>query len=208
MKLPILAAAAALLMSTAAQADNYNVLHTGTHWQTWELARNRLSQPMCGMSAHHRWGKNLTGSVMIKYTAETGLFVHILKSNWSFPADVRVPVTVTFDDRADNWTSNATTKTGVKDGSGMLELNFKPDAAAAFLEDFRTSDKMVISFDRGNEAPWTSHLIGSRQAVEVFSRCAMEIDPPTSTQPREAPTQPDAAPKRFGPPTPKEFRGA
>ena len=34
---------------------------------------------------------------MFKFTVETGLFMHIAKSNWSIPAEAKIPLGVAFD---------------------------------------------------------------------------------------------------------------
>ena len=80
MKLSILAATAALLMSTAAQAENLTTLHKGTHWQVLQHARNSNSNPMCTMQALMGWKNKAQGAVMVKYAPNAGVFFHVVKS--------------------------------------------------------------------------------------------------------------------------------
>jgi hypothetical protein len=167
---------------------------------------------MCVMSATFSFGKarNTFGMLMIKYTAENGLFMNLAKTNWKLRTNQKVPITFTFDDRTDAvWNSNANVAK-----PDILESSFPADVAAAFIDDFRYSDKMVVSFKYGKEQTWTANMNGSRKAAKAFLGCVAEIDETlTATQPDTAPSQPDA--ERNPWPLPREltlstdkFRGA
>jgi hypothetical protein len=191
MKPSILAATVALLMSTAAQAENTTILFSGNHWSTKQIARTYDDgASMCVMETRLNWGKE-QGRFWVKYTAAGGLFLQIIKSNWKMPKGKVVPITITSDHNKVDLESQ-TTKLGPNEELSGLEISLTgAESWMNFLADVRYSDNMTISFKLGNEKPWPMKMIGTRKATDAFASCMTDIDPIEPT----APTQPFSSSK-------------
>ena len=190
MKRTILATMAALLMSTAAQAENDITLYSSkdSQWSVSQMARNSNGDAMCTMQTLFA-----KGAIWLKMSAHGSLQFHVGKGTWSFvKGNKRVPLTVSFDDRED-WPAKAEIL-----GKDLLYLTLTPEQMPRFLDQVRTSDKMVVHFPKGNEPDWIAGMKGSRKAVEVFWKCASDIGAldALNAQPGEEDDEKPAADKR------------
>ena len=123
---------AALLLTTAAQAENAVTLHEpkNSYWSVDHYARNVQGDSMCSMRSTMGLNGKPLGNVYIK-AVSTGQFqVHLVRNTWRFKKDKIVPLTITFDDvDAEKWTANASTF-----ANNMLAVHFNPEQFSRFLE--------------------------------------------------------------------------
>ncbi|WP_155255196.1 hypothetical protein [Bradyrhizobium elkanii] len=189
MKHLVMAAAAALLTTTAAQAENVTRLYTGNYWQTSHYARNSEGRPMCVISGQWTFPSGAIGTASMKWSNETGLFMHISKSNWAFPADISVPMSISFDRGVREGSGTTITSTS---GSSLIQISIASEQAVGFVQDFADADQLVISFKEGNEPPWTAQMIGSRHATKWFKFCIAKIANSGGTATSPVPRQPQA----------------
>ena len=94
MKRLLMTAAALALLSTTAHATQTNLVKSGV-WST-DLHENN-GRRMCVMTNVMVPPDKAVKLTMFKLTVETCLFMHIAKSNWSIPADAKIPLGVAFD---------------------------------------------------------------------------------------------------------------
>jgi hypothetical protein len=199
MKKHLMTAAALALLATTAQAGSFGPAHPTTsevrlfssgYWHTSYMARNDAGEPMCKMDSEWQFLGGVTGAAMIKWTAESGLFMHITKSNWSLPAGQEVQLSVTFDRGARDATGT-TVKSNA--GSTLVGISVPKDDEMGFLDDIGEADQLKIQFTTGNEPAWTGKMVGSRAAKNWFVACMAKIDSVAeATQPvvPSSPTQP------------------
>ena len=109
--------------------------------------QNTGGEPMCSMAALWTWLNKTIGLVMLKWSGDLGLFMHIVKSNWRIPEGEKIPMSIAFDN-------------GVREGSGFviednpkkgatIQINVKEDAEG-FMADFANADTMTLSFTEGS----------------------------------------------------------
>lgn len=181
MKRILTAAALALLASTAAQADNTTRLYAGGAWATDHIAQNGDGKPMCLVSASWTFPGNIKGQLMMKFSNELGVFLHISKSNWQFESGRSVPMSIMFDTGVRN--GSGTTMKLPQAGGDMVQSDVPAERAAGFLEDFANAKIITIIFRDGNETPWRADMTGSRDAVKAFASCMGRITTVATTSP-------------------------
>jgi hypothetical protein len=189
----LITAAAFALLATTAHAENATQLYAGGYWNTAHYARNSDGKPMCVISGQWDFKSGATGSAIMKWSNENGLFLHIAKSTWSFPAGVEVPMSISFDKGTREGTGTTTTNSR---GGSMIEITIPNEHAVGFLDDFADADQLTITFKQGNEPPWMGKMDGSRMAAKWFRWCIGKIannsGVATSPVPQATPTSPIA----------------
>ena len=205
MKRILTAAAIALLASTAAQADNMTKIYGGGNWATYHMAKNAGGKPMCMITGAWTFRDGAKSDVMLKYSNEHGLFMHLSKTTWSFEPGLDVTLAISFDGGYREGTGN-TTKSQTT-GQPMLETSIPSNVVEGFLEDFANARMMTITFKSGNEPPWSGRMDGSRDAVKAFTDCMTSIIIVGAAARATSPVGPKAtspvAPKAISPVAPK-----
>jgi hypothetical protein len=170
MKRTLFAAAALLLMaSTANAASELRTLQTSGYWSTF-YTKTSAGPPLCGMKTIFN-DRNAHGSLMIKYIKGTkNLRVHVFKEGWRIPDEVEIPLYITFDNseryKATGWGVATATM-------NYVEFLIAEDFTKSFLDLFAAASTMTLGFIEGSEAPWTSNMKGSTEAVTSFARCVV-----------------------------------
>jgi hypothetical protein len=165
MKRSLLAAAAALLISTgtATAAE----VRSG-YWSVYDTRGDAKNPPLCGMYTRY---SDAVASIMVKYIlGNDHLSIHVFKHGWRFPQKpVTFPITLGFDQT----TYGSTTAFGSNDSDAgpMVEFTIKNEATDDFLRAFASASWMWIRFDEGSEKPWPAKMYGSRNAAALFMRC-------------------------------------
>ncbi|MGV7212517.1 hypothetical protein [Bradyrhizobium sp. UFLA05-112] len=180
MKTSLLAAAAALLMATAAPVSAEDLMISGY----WRAYRNVVGdKPTCGVSTSTADG----GTFMIKYFyGDTYLTGHVMKRSWRFPSDgtyINIPLTVGVDrnpilrGNAIGYTQFVSPEDGVRQPLPTLEFSITPQKTSIdqFLDDFSLAAKFWLRFDEGSEKPWVLDMTGSAKVTLVFKACALEL---------------------------------
>jgi hypothetical protein len=196
-KLGILLCTTAMAVTALSSADartltqqNRTLANKG-YWRTYLTVSDKGS--VCGMET---LGSN--SGLYIKAQPDThGLWVHLFKTGWKFPADgtaVDVPLTLMLDGQRDKSLETTASGTmrendkGVRD-LALVEFNISGETAAQFLDDFGHADRLTVTFKEGNETPWTAKLDGSETAATALRKCAASF-PTFTADPSVEPTQP------------------
>jgi hypothetical protein len=183
----LIAAALALLTTTAAQAGRTNLVNSGL-WAT--DIYNTNGKQMCVMTVTKVWQNGAVGLLQFKF--DNGhYFTHLTKSNWRIASGTEIPMTLAFDTG-----TRPGTGTVIEDqtGGSTIETGISDDAAEGVLADFANAKTLSISFDSGNEAPWVVTMTGSRKALAVFNQCVNYVKVNGPTQPgAQSKTQPGPA---------------
>ena len=169
MRRSILAATAALLMATAANAGGQisTTLYQEpkSYWRT-DYGKGHEGAPMCIMTANFRLNSGI-GNFYVK-SAGNGVFVHIYKDNWRMDnAELSVQVRLR-DDDTDHTTEFTSDAVGV---GKFVEFHLEADNLQPFLKAFGDAELMQIYFPDGDEHGWQIKMDGSRKATEAFLRC-------------------------------------
>ena len=204
MKRLMMTAVALALLTTGAQAGNVTQLYAGGFWKTSHHASNSKGQQMCTIAGNWKFN-GANGEAWLKWTNEFGLFMHIGKSNWSFPASEHVPMSIAME--AGVRDGLGLTFIAPKTGQSLIELKVVKDAADKFIEDFASTDRLVITFKEGNEPPWVGKMVGSRAAADAFKSCIARIKVNvTATSPlRQGTTPPEQGMLPVAPEAPKSM---
>lgn len=135
-------------------------------------------------------------NVTIKYFQSDAsvLIIHVVKNGWKIPAYLETPVSIEFDKKGP-WNF---TGVGHYEMENTLELTIGSDNIPLFLEEFSSSNEMVIYFS-GNEPPWRMSLTGSNRVTEAFLDCSSKLlkrgsTQPFGTQPEETEQTPNTQP--------------
>jgi hypothetical protein len=184
----LLTTAAFALLTTTAQAANYTTMFASNYWRVTHMERNNDGNPMCMMQSQISFGNSVTGWVMIKWTkGQLNPFIHLSKTNWHFPSDVQVPISVNLDRR--EFTSVSRNQTTSK-YSHLIAYVMKEEGDG-WLEAFASSDAMTITFRRGNEKQWSVKMAGSRDASKSFRSCLKLLESGKSPAPDVTSPVPD-----------------
>ncbi|MCK1516277.1 hypothetical protein IVB22_27965 [Bradyrhizobium sp. 190] len=177
--------AASVLASTApASATNdLRYLHRSGYWKTF-VTTTHNGTPLCGMQSDFGQNGIIEGTLMVKFIkGDQHVLVHVFKTSWRIPKDITIPVYMTFD----NSQPFTATATGMVTQSGLsyVEFGIASDFLLNFFRLFAGANRMTLGFSEGSEQPWTTGMIGSREAVGSFTNCITTVSPPatSSTQP-------------------------
>lgn len=203
MRRTIIAAAAALLMATAAQAAQPKIftLHQGKYWQTFASADTAENTgPQCTMYYGGDYAR-----FYIKWTERNGLRIHMWKSNWRLAENSTVPFAVDFIDHArpderqqtltiDGWAEPS------RAGGTSVFAGVTAENSGKVLAEFSEADQMIVRFPEGDEPAWTLQTEGTRKAAAAFRECISITQRSSGTQP--------VKPKATQPVTPKATQPA
>lgn len=190
--------ALALLSSTAAMADT-TTLHTGKYWATYYVASNSEGKPMCLVQGTWTFRDGAKSGLMMKFTNDSGLFLHLTKSNWSFEPGLEVPLSIWFDRGARDGSGVTMKEPG---GTPMVGISVPTDQIG-FVKDFAEAKQLTIQFKSGNEPNWIGHMEGSRDAVGHFVSCIVGIGKMAATSPVAPKGTSPVAPRATSPVAPK-----
>ena len=198
-----LLATTALLTSLPAFAAGTPTVQIATSGG-WTAFTGTISegQPACGVS---NWTKATDSRMfLIKwFYGEDHLTLQFSKREWRIPPNASTDVRITFDNAVPFFGTALAHPSG-----SMLEVPLPIVSIDAFLEEFRESNRMTISFISGNEVPWWADMSGSRPVGVAFERCVkfyldyIKEHQPTQPYTSQAPTtQPYALPPAHAVPT-------
>jgi len=171
-----LVAISAMTTGAHAASEAPTVLYNGKYWQTRYYASNSGGHQMCLTVGAWNFAGGATGMAMIKWTKDTGAFIHIGKSSWKFADNIDVPMSISLD-------SKSVAGEGVTSNGNLIGITLAPDFAPKFLADFAEANSMVITFKSGNERPWKAEMSGSREAMVAFGKCVAYIGGAAPTSP-------------------------
>jgi hypothetical protein len=176
----IVAATAASLLTTAAQAET-KVTASAGNWRAWTGKSNESKTPMCGLGIFMS-----DRSFMIKWLndGDNKIFLHVIKLSWKIPAETEVPIELKYDE--DDFTYGGT---AWANGDNGFAINFQDDFVGKFMREFRAAAHLYLSFPSGNEKPWALDMTGSRAIADVFAGCIQKLAGTAPTNRRQA-TQP------------------
>jgi hypothetical protein len=182
MKRNILAATAALLMGTTAQAeDHYTELARKGAWTAFYTVGNK-NIPLCALRTRWRDGR------MFYLKSEPGrLLLQAFKPTWRTPQDTEVKVYIAFDGEQFPATAMATLL--VPEG-GYLTFYVTPGTEDHFLGKWTAAKQVTVGFPDGNEKPWVADVTGSLEVTDAFKKCAAQLTQPHNTKPKPATTAP------------------
>lgn len=206
----VLTLAAALLAPVAAHAaGSTTTLATVGGWSAFGGTSSDGSS-VCGMlvkdDATSRY-------LMIKhFETDNYIIVQAVRPSWNMRQQTPLDVYMKLDSHA-AWQG---TGTGYQD---RVEWRINGDKFFQFVKEFQSSNRLIVSFPQGSEAPWTASLYGSAAIANVWMRCMTTIQfqptspaptspapsspAPTSPAPRSpAPTSPAPPVARSAPPHP------
>ncbi len=177
----------------AALADTQTLFQAGP-WSAFGGTSDDGTK-VCGIDTQNA---DSTKFFFIKYfQGSDELETDAVKTSWNIPDGTNVPLTLKLGANSP-WSATG-------DGSGTEVTWFVPsDAVDDFQKEFEFSRAMVLSFDSGNEAPWSFDLSGSYEVFQAFYHCVAIISggdqptqpygqsaaPPATTQPYTAPSSP------------------
>jgi hypothetical protein len=179
-KRSIVAAAAALMMATIAQAGPITKLSSNGWWDVSYNASDRNGNPMCVMAAKYDWANGTNGAVYMKWT-EVGARWQVWRSDCRMPYGSTVPMSVTFIDLDPNAPPPQTITAAAKaiNDPGLISFDINKDDLVSYAE------KITISFPQ-SDTQWTMMMDGSRNAAASFEQCITKLAAHSSA----APTQP------------------
>jgi hypothetical protein len=179
MKLRNLAPLLMLLVSSPAAAqENFQSLVEIAGWSAYMVGAGP-NQTACGIMHHHP-ETNRTFILRANRASPEFVGMALDRPTWDIPPDAKIPIALSFDGRR-GWNFEA-----VGDGS-TLSFGFRRAQLAAFEQEFRDSDTMMLSFDAGTEAPWILPLPEILIISFVFRDCMTTMH---STRPLGVPAQP------------------
>jgi hypothetical protein len=175
MKRSIIAAVAALMMATIAQAGPITKLSSNGWWDVSYNASNRNGNPMCVMAAKYDWANGTNGAVYVKWT-EVGARWQVWRSDWRMPYGSTVPMSVTFIDLDPNAPPPQTITAAAKaiNDPGLISFDINKDDLVPFLKVFGDAEKITISFPQ-SDTQWTMMMDGSRNAAASFEQCITKL---------------------------------
>jgi hypothetical protein len=205
MKRSLLAAAAALLFATAANAEDLKI--SGN----WKAFRETIGgKPVCGMSS--RLDGNSGSNFYLKYYyGNHHITGQVIKNSWQFPPvdgsdPIQIPLTVGVDGNplltgnAIGFTQSVKWTDGKTYQLPTLEFYITPEKTRIdqLLDDLSLANKLWLRFDEGSEKPWVLDMTGSAAVAMVFRSCTLELirisnaGSPPATQPyaQSKPVQP------------------
>ena len=185
------AAACVLLTTTSAHAGEGKTLFTGGNWTTTYYESNNGGEPMCVANTFWEMPNRTLRMLMLKWTGEIGLFVHIAKTGWRFTGRCRGAASDCVRQWRTRWhrLHAAANRQGRRAHRSRSTSRRMPTASWLIS---RNAREITISFPSGNEPPWKGQMNGSRKAGEWFAACIRKIrGEPVATSPI-APSQPQA----------------
>jgi hypothetical protein len=175
-----IAIAAAATLPTVASAGTVKPYNHSGYWTNYAGIADDGGY-VCGMTAYSP--TDTTRQVHVKYIPKDKvLLVQLFKNSWRIPDGTDVAIDLGFD--KDLWASldaaKGYTAQNAKLG-GFVEFPIRPDSVSDFLGLFGEADEMWVRFPNGNETPWITKMVGSRDAAKSLTACMAAA--PQATQP-------------------------
>ena len=157
------AAVAGLLAGAPAKADVVTFARI-SGWEAYGGVAND-GQQVCGIST--RGGGRWIG---IKYYAgDSGLTLQLSKNTWQIANGLQTKVTMQFDEESP-WTAMA--KGSKTNGMAFLEFDVPRRAITQFLNEFKSSDKLLVRFPNEPRIDdWIVDLEGTTAIAEKLFDC-------------------------------------
>jgi hypothetical protein len=115
------------------------------------------------------------------------LIIQIFKGSWSIPAKMQIDVSIQFG-QAVPWTGK-----GTGFGGTGIELRVPTAKLDMFLNEFRFSNTITVSFPTGTESQWNGSMAGSNTTAVAMLQCVSRTTAASASAPSQPYTQ---APQR------------
>ena len=210
MKRSIIAALAALLLTTSAQAGttksdgiNETVLYESKKAPFWKVAHysyDNQTAEQCALGTSWTERKTIISGWYLKFNMDHGLHWAFAKTSWRMTEGNNVASILSVDGRT--WSGKAM----VQKQRNEIAAPFADDAATEFLGALRTAKQLSIVFPTApNETPFIVTV--DQKALAKFSECSSQILADSGPA-EEAPEQQEQKPTSETPLGGPKFRGA
>ncbi|BFO03415.1 hypothetical protein KNHN1_17930 [Pseudomonas guariconensis] len=152
-----------LLAPQLSSAENQGAL---TKWASFN-DRSKTGAPICSMVVAPASGQIVKNIAIKSFGGSDHLNITLYKDSWKIPRGKKIPVAVDFMD-------NKYLQVDTYGDGQILDLALPSQATAVFLSMLKDSKSLRITFQSGNEKPWTASLYGSLPHLKKFVQCASQ----------------------------------
>ena len=154
--------------SSAVLADTTTLARSGA-WEAFGGTTTKTNRALCGMSSEtngHYFGLKL-------FSGDNTFTIQLGASTWKIENGSKQKLQMRFDGNSP-WNAEGTGM-HFDDNDAGLEFTVNRSELNTFMQEFRQSGTLYISFTGSNAKPWTISLNGTNSLADTFQQCNAKL---------------------------------